>query len=160
MKLQHLLAGVVMSTFACTTGEVPTTVTTGYVPVPEVAGGEFAPLTGYANMSGDVFMVRSAANGTTELHIWVSGVPADKAHVAHVHTAACATGAAGHYKIDPNIPGAIESNELWLKATSSRLGTLVVGVDFAHLARGDARSVVVHDPASGAKMACADLTPM
>jgi hypothetical protein len=77
-----------------------------------------------------------------------------------VHAAPCSqNGGGGHYKIDPTVTTTDAANELWLPVTADASGNAVTEVDFGHLARGDALSVVVHDPSQTGtpKMACADL---
>jgi hypothetical protein len=143
---------------ACTAGEVNTTGNTGFTfqDEPTFSSGEFGPLAGYQDIGGEGYMARQF-DGSTELNIAVYGVQPDVAYTAHLHVAACAANAGGHYKIDPSITTTSEANELWLHGHSSGAGTLFASASFPHRTRDDAKSLVVHDPATGAKMACADL---
>jgi len=147
----------VLFTTACDAGEVDGPTTTGFVRE-TVAGGQFKPLAGYQGIGGQGYMTRLP--GQTELYMAVSGLKGDTMYTAHLHVAPCAAGAGGHYKIDASNPVTVEANELWLKGKSTRAGTVFAIADFPHVTRNDAKSIVVHDPANGAKMACADLVPM
>jgi hypothetical protein len=123
-----------------------------------IAGGTFAPLGTYTGVAGRALMVRKL-DGQTELSIALTGVTADTAYTAHLHAAPCPYGGGGHYKINPAVVDVQETNELWVAGTSSTTGALYGAATFPHLARGEALSIVVHDPlAAGAKMACADLS--
>jgi len=121
-----------------------------------VAGGSFHPLGTYAGIAGRALMGRRLDN-QTYVSVAISGLDINVMYTAHVHAASCRFQGGGHYKIDPAVLTADEANELWLHGTSSATGTLIADASFAHLTRGEALSIVVHDPASGAKMACADL---
>jgi len=157
------LSCVFLLAAACSAGEVDTTETSGYLPgdgLPPFAAGTFAPLGTYQNITGDAFMVRHFGNAT-ELYIAVDGLIAGTAYTAHLHVAPCAAGAGGHYKIDPSVTTTVEANELWLRGTAlgdpTTGGALLAGSQYTHRVRAEANSIVVHDPANGAKMACADL---
>jgi hypothetical protein len=122
--------------------------------------GSLAPLGTYTGISGQALLVRTLA-GHTRVSLQVLGLTASTAYPAHVHAAPCAQGmGGGHYKIDPAIAATEQANEIWLPFTTDASGIGVTEVDVAHLARGDAMSVVVHDPSQTGtpKMACADLT--
>ena len=90
------------------------------------------------------FMTRDT--GSTELYLAIDGLKADLGYTAHVHVAPCAANGV-----------TVEANELWLRGRSSLGGTMFSQATFAHRTRDDAKSIVVHDPINGAKMACADL---
>jgi hypothetical protein len=70
------------------------------------------------------------------------------------------TSAGGHYKLDPSNAATLESNELWPKLGDTTDGAATGGTSFAHRARLDAQSVVIHRVSSGTtpKVACADLS--
>lgn len=157
--MNHSYLAVLLFAAACSVGEAdPDTATSGfnYGNQPTFASGEFGPLTGYVDIGGDGYMARHF-DGSTELYAAVYGLKANVAYTAHLHVAACAANAGGHYKIDPTVTTTMEANELWLHGTSSGAGLVFMRAVFPHRTRAEAQSIVVHDPANGAKMACADL---
>lgn len=111
-----------------------------------------------ADITGRMMMVRDTM-GSTESFIHASGLPVSASAMAHVHDQPCALGGGGHYKIDPSITQALESNELW--------PTIMTGADGAgsghnhamHIARPEAQSMVIHD-AAGARVSCGVLHAM
>jgi len=121
-----------------------------------VSGGSFHPVAPYNNLAGRALMVRKL-DGATTFSIAITGVPPTVEHTAHVHVAPCASQGGGHYKLDPTQTTPSETNELWLRGTSNANGALIAEATFTHRARGEALSIVVHDPSTGSKMACADL---
>jgi hypothetical protein len=142
---------------ACDAGMVDGPQTTGFTidELPTLSGGPFTALAPYQDIDGQAFMTREG--GSTEVYLAVDGLKADLGYTAHVHVAPCAASGGGHYKIDPNVAMTAESNELWIRGRSSLAGTMFSQAQFAHRTRADAKSIVVHDPINGAKMACADL---
>jgi hypothetical protein len=86
-----------------------------------------------------------------------TGLTPSTLYTAHLHAAPCRFQGGGHYKIDPLVADVAEANELWVRGTSSAAGALLAEGSFAHVTRGEALSIVVHDPMGGAKVACADL---
>ena len=96
----------------------------------------------------------------------VSGLDPEKIYGSHLHNGTCASGGGGHYQ---NVAGegVTPPNELWLSTNGAGLAPNRGGV--AHgagsatwiarvsSASTNARSVVVHEPGSGARIACADL---
>lgn len=129
----------------------------GAAVVTSVSSGSFAPLAGYeaVPIDGRAQLTRFL-DGTTRVDLVASGLGANVPHAAHVHALPCAQLGGGHYKMDPGVAEALETNEIWPSFTSDEDGIGRGSVTAAHLARGDALSVVIHAPA-GAKMACADL---
>ena len=121
-----------------------------------VAHGVFKPILPYTNIAGHALLVRRL-DGKTDLGIGLVGVGLNALYTAQLHAAPCKYGGGGHYKIDPTVAGVVEANELWLTGTSTSTGAFAADASFDHLARGEALSSVLHDPISGAKMACADL---
>jgi hypothetical protein len=84
-----------------------------------------------------------------------SGLDVEGTYPAHVHNGSCAEGGGGHYLLDPT-QAPSEENEIWLPISSEN----GEGRAFARVEQGlrpDARSVVVHDPVTRAKIACADM---
>lgn len=102
--------------------------------------------TAQVTLSGDV----------THIELAVQGLKPDQtAYPAHVHDGSCASGGGSHYKLDATGPDA-EANGVWPvvhASGSSGSGSL----DISHVLRGDAKSIVIHDPSTKAKIACADL---
>ena len=122
-----------------------------------ILSGSFAPLGAYNGISGRAELVRSIS-GRTEVSFQITGVSPNQTYGAHVHNQPCAYQGGGHYMIDPAQTVAMETNELWLSLTTTAMGVGTAQADWQHMARGDALSIVVHDPlAENAKMACADL---
>lgn len=104
------------------------------------------------------------ADGQTRLWVEVSGLAPDALYVAHLHEGSCSAHDA-HYRDDPD-GEAGPPNELWASGDPadpkagmrSDAGGRVVGGGTAEWkARRSARAVMFHD-ASGAMLACADLT--
>lgn len=129
--------------------------------VHSILAGSFAPLTGYTGIGGRAQMVRWL-DGSTTVDAQIRGLTPGLEYTAHVHAASCAFQGGGHYKMDPAQIDTIETNELWLKAAADADGLWAAEVSFEHLTRGEALSLVIHDPAGGTpppKMACADLLP-
>lgn len=107
--------------------------------------------------------IRSAG---TVVRVKVSGLDPEKVYGSHLHNGTCASGGGGHYQ---DIAGGAVTppNELWLSSNGAGLvpnrGGVARGEGWATWrarVSGDstnARSVVVHEPGSGARIACADL---
>lgn len=112
---------------------------------------------GLADARGTALLVRRL-DGTTTVAVVASDLQPSTLHDVHLHTLPCAYEAGGHYLLDPSaLEG--EENEVWLPFTSDTDGNGVAEGEVRYPTRGDAMAVVVHDPATGAKMACADLVP-
>jgi hypothetical protein len=126
----------------------------------ETAAGSAA---GY-DIHGSVKMTIDAAG--TVVKVNVSGLDADKVYGSHLHNGTCASGGGGHYQ-DIEGGAVVPPNELWLSSSGAGLAPNQGGV--AHGAGSatwmarvssvstNARSVVVHEPGSGSRIACADL---
>ena len=111
-------------------------------------------------ISGSVELFRT--NGGTGMLTNVNGLAVGESYVSHVHEQPCeVTLAGGHYKIDPSVDGAVESNELWpdLSRVMNQSVSDTQSIT-SHMARRDAQSVVIHRIAGDAKpkVACANLT--
>lgn len=126
--------------------------------VRSILSGSFAPLPGYTGIGGRAQMIRWL-DDTTEVDVQILGLTPGVAYTAHVHAASCAYQGGGHYKIDPAVLEAVPENELYIQTTASADGIGVADVSYPHLTRGEALAIVIHNPADGAKMACADLLP-
>ncbi|MEM7678821.1 MAG: hypothetical protein AAF449_22795 [Myxococcota bacterium] len=111
-----------------------------------------------------------AITGTAELRRYAGGsvasvslngpLPPNTVFPIHVHAKACNDESGGpHYLFDTTIVDAIEENELWPDATVDATGNTATGSASApeHIARFDAVSMVIHDPDTGERLACADL---
>ena len=104
-------------------------------------------------------------SGTVVL-VNVSGLNPDKVYGSHLHNGTCASGGGAHYQ-DVEGGATVPPNELWLSSGGAGLVPNPGGV--AHGAGSavwqarvtstatNARSVVVHEPGSGTRIACADL---
>jgi len=128
----------------------------GAATIHSVLNGSFAPLPGFSGIDGRVQLTRFL-DGTTQVDLVATGLAANLPHNAHVHALPCAYLGGGHYKMDPAIIDALDTNEIWPNFISGEDGVGRASVTVTHMARGDAMSVVIHDPAGGGKMACADL---
>ena len=109
------------------------------------------------NISGTVTMRRWSLGGT-EVNVLVTGDLPMAIHPAHVHNQPCAQEAGGaHYQIDRAVMEVVEENEIWPVALVDMDGRGQGNAYVPHVARHDAYSVVVHDPDTGDRLACADL---
>jgi hypothetical protein len=115
---------------------------------------------GYQLLAGSAGMVR-LEGGTTSVRLELSGLdPAKSPYPAHVHALPCAEmGGGGHYKIDPAVMAAQEANEIWAPVNVAPDGSGESAATVAHYARTEAQSIVVHEPGTNQRIACADLAP-
>lgn len=131
----------------------------------EVTTGRFDTMPAGTDLGYDIggaaVMLRVAGgdDGFTAVWVRVRGLDADETYPAHVHIGACAD-LLGHYQHDPT--GPVDAvNEIWPTVSTNRRGIGRGIATHAHWARDEARSIVVHAPASsptpGARIACADL---
>jgi len=111
---------------------------------------------GYRRLRGTATMVRDS-RGRTTVTVSVKGLDRNETYPAHVHALPCSLGGGGHYKIDPSEPAVIEANEIWPIVESNRRGRGRGYARVQHMARPEAQTVVIHDPTTGARIACADL---
>ena len=108
----------------------------------------------YDSVSGNVNLV--VTDKTSEVEIHVEGLNMDTRYAAHVHAATCAEGGGPHYL--HNLEGEdVAENGLWpiLDVNDQGMAHGAVSQDFS--VRADARSVVIHEPESNERIACADL---
>lgn len=123
-----------------------------------VAGGRFAPLTGYEMSTASGFALISRSASATTVSLQVNGLAPMTAYPAHLHALPCALSAGGHYKLDPTVEDTVQENEIWPLFETDASGSGWAEVSAEHVAREDGMSVVVHDPAAdNQKMLCADL---
>lgn len=102
----------------------------------------------------------------TVVTVNVSGLDPQKVYGSHLHNGTCASGGGGHYQHEEG-GATTPPNELWLSSTEAGLvpnpGGVAHGAGSAtwmarvSSASTNARSVVVHEPGSGSRIACADL---
>ena len=109
-------------------------------------------------------------NATTAT-VNIAGLDPTLVYGSHLHNGTCASLGGGHYQ---NVPGAgaAPPNELWLSSTADPAGSLVPNNGGAAHGQGtspwaaridsaapatNARSIIVHQPGGGARIACADL---
>jgi hypothetical protein len=132
----------------------------GTVATPSVVGGTFkttdAGMAKGYNIGGNVTLSR--CGGVTWVRSVATGLNPDTTYGSHVHDLPSVLGGGGHYKIDPNEAGTIESNEIWPTLTADGLGVGTGEAWVPHVARPEAQSVVIHDPSDGARIAICDLS--
>lgn len=132
--------------------ELPTT------PGNVVLVGAFAPLPEYgeAGFVGRAVLHRSWEETTASVHLL--GLEPDTDYVVRVHRLPCTHAEGERYKLDPSVAASDASNEIWSAFTTDAMGTGTSATTVEHRVRGDALSVVLHDPnANDAQLACADL---
>jgi hypothetical protein len=114
---------------------------------------------GVASVYGSVLLVRQL-DGTATLSIAAAGLTPSVEHTAHVHAMPCEYGdGGGHYYLDPATPDAGEPNEIWPRITPGPEGYGTTELTLPAAPRGDALSIVIHDPETTEKLACANLEP-
>jgi hypothetical protein len=123
--------------------------------------GSFAPLPDYDDLdiTGQALLVRT--NDETRVSVQVVGLDGETEYPVHVHNLPCEFLAGTHYKIDTTVAETEEDNEVWPMFETDEDGVGYAEVVVEHPLRGDALSVVVHEPTDSGtppKMACADLT--
>lgn len=126
----------------------------------ETAAGSAA---GY-DIHGSVKMTISSSG--TVVRVNVAGLDPAKVYGSHLHNGTCASGGGSHYQ-DTEGGSVVPPNELWLSTNGAGLvpnpGGVAHGAGSAtwmarvSSASTNARSVIVHEPGSGARIACADL---
>lgn len=125
--------------------------------------GEFTTLPGGAalgyEISGHAVMVRIPGTDTTRVIVHARGLDPDQAYGVHVHNAPCAASppGGGHYQHE--VGGAVDAvNELWPTITTNAAGVGLGSAQHDHVARDDARAIVIHWPGNSAvRLACLDL---
>jgi hypothetical protein len=102
-------------------------------------------------------MLNARTSGYAEIRAAVSGLAPATAYMAHVHALPCEQGAGGHYQLDATKPTG-QTNEIWLSFTTNAQGAALSLPSSTPFVVGDgAQSIVVHNPAEGTKIACANL---
>lgn len=94
--------------------------------------------------------------GSSIVELYISGLNSDTSYASHVHNGTCASGGGGHY-LQMMDGEDTAQNGLWpaFMTDTDGVGLTEVVADF--VVRNDARSVVVHQPVTGDRIACADL---
>lgn len=123
-----------------------------------VLAGTLEPVDMVSDAGGRATLVRT--DGGTLVSIHANGLQESSSYPVHVHRWPCAADeGGGHYKVDPSVGIAQESNEIWLSLDTGASSTIYnAWRSTSHQARRDALSIVVHQP-GGDKFLCADLTP-
>ncbi len=101
-------------------------------------------------------MLSVTPSGESTAELYLSGLNMDTQYHSHVHNGTCASGGGGHYLQDMNGED-VMSNGLWPGFMTDAGGVGQAKVTAKFIVRNDARSVVVHQPGTGARIACADL---
>lgn len=128
-----------------------------------VTRGTFTTLAGGGDLGYDIgghaTMVRSPALATTRVRVHVSGLEPDATYGVHVHAAGCDSTppGGGHYQHE--VGGAVDAiNEIWPTITTNAAGVGMGQAVHEHVARADARAIVIHWPGNPAvRLACLDL---
>ncbi len=108
------------------------------------------------DIGGHATMVRTAA-GTTIVMSHPTGLTPGVTYGSHVHNAPCETGGGGHYQ--HVVGGAVDDvNELWPIVSGNPAGNATGRATHAHTARPEAQSIVIHQPGTGARIACLDFS--
>jgi Cu-Zn family superoxide dismutase len=118
-----------------------------------------AGMTKFPMLTASATMTRTLPT-TTEATVTVSGLGKSTMYGIHVHELSCASSGGGsHYKIDPTVTMAMETNEIWLSLTTDGSGAGMKTTSVTtHLARPEAGSIVIHDSDTmGTRLACIDL---
>jgi hypothetical protein len=121
--------------------------------------GEFSALPDGEALGVYITGIAATVLGGRTTHTWVivtGGLAPSAEYPVHMHDATCAEGGGGHYLLDPNAPPGIE-NEIWPTLLANRRGQAFSFVRTDVALRLDAQSIVIHDPATRVKIACADL---
>lgn len=105
------------------------------------------------NILGRSMIVRDTQTGETTAYLHANGLTVATMVMAHVHDQPCSLGGGAHYKIDPSVTTAIESNEIWPMFTPAADGSGSGLAKVNHFARPEAQTVVIHD-AANARIAC------
>ncbi len=110
------------------------------------------------DIKGVAVMVRLPVgdDGRTIVRVLVRGLDPTTSYGTHVHNASCASGGGGHYQHE--VGGAVDPvNEIWPLVDTNRRGIGWGAASHSHWARPEAQSIVIHQPVTGIRIACADL---
>lgn len=109
-------------------------------------------------VAGNAIMVKNN-DGYSSLRLEASGLSPDTQYNAHLHNGNCADGTSPHYKKDPTVQEVIQANELWPSFTTNADGRGVGTLYEDHVIRDEAGSIVIHQPETNERIACANLAP-
>lgn len=169
MHTRLRLAGLTVALTAAAAMTAPA----GADPGAESLHGTFRETTAGAGLGYDIAgsAKLTVTAGSTAAQVNISGLDPAKHYGSHLHNGACGSGGGGHYQ---NVEGGATTppNEVWLSSSENAVGTLdpnpggvAHGSGSAAWAprldsttQTNARSIVVHEPGSGVRIACADLT--
>jgi hypothetical protein len=125
--------------------------------------GEFVTLPGGAalgyDIEGTADMYR-VAGARTVVHVSVTGLDARTEYPTHVHNGSCSASPPGLGHYQHVVGGPVDPvNEIWPVIRTRQNGDGYGAAHHDHVARPDARSVVIHYPAdTSIRLACADLS--
>jgi hypothetical protein len=109
----------------------------------------------YGTIAGRAIL-ETSQEGTTTVTITMAGLRPNATYSNHVHNGLCANAGGNHYLHD--IHGADNAvNGMFPVFTTDATGYVRYELTADKVVRPDARSIVIHEPGSGAKIACADL---
>lgn len=109
----------------------------------------------YGTLAGRAIL-ETSQEGTTTVTITMAGLKPGATYSNHVHNGLCANAGGNHYLHD--IHGADNAvNGIFPVFTTDSTGHVRYTLSANKIVRPDARSIVIHEPGSGAKIACADL---
>ncbi len=125
----------------------------------EVTRGSFVTLTGGSaySLRGHAVVVRVGDRTMVGVHI--RGLDGSTEYPTHVHNKACAAPDFGgkHYQYE--VDGGIDAvNEIWPTVRTNPRGNGLGFATHAHRARPEAMSIVIHQPVTNVRLACADLS--
>jgi hypothetical protein len=129
----------------------------------EQTSGEFVTLPGGAalgyDIEGTADMYR-VAGARTVVHVSVTGLDARTQYPTHVHNGSCSASPPGLGHYQHVVGGPVDPvNEIWPVIRTRQNGDGYGAAHHDHVARPDARSVVIHYPAdTSIRLACADLS--
>lgn len=131
----------------------------------DVDTGRFETLPGAVELgyeiSGGAAMLRTQAfGGHTAVVVRVRGLDPNTTYPAHVHNQPCDATPPGGSHYQHTIGGPVDAvNEIWPTVTTGRRGTGYGLAFHDHVARDDARAIVIHyPPDTSIRLACADLS--
>jgi Cu/Zn superoxide dismutase len=109
----------------------------------------------YGTLKGRAIL-ETSKEGATTATILMSGLKANTTYSNHVHNGLCADAGGDHYLHEIN--GSDNAvNGMFPVFTTDTNGQVRYTLTANKIVRPDARSIVIHEPGSGVKIACADL---
>ncbi|HMY38197.1 MAG TPA: hypothetical protein PK011_02630 [Marinagarivorans sp.] len=109
----------------------------------------------YGTLAGRAIL-ETSLEGNTTASITMAGLKPNTTYSNHVHNGLCADAGGNHYLHD--IHGADNAvNGMFPVFTTDATGYVHYQLSANKIVRPDARSIVIHEPGSGVKIACADL---